>query len=110
MLNTVLNHILHVPSEESLSDFLLVGDSGKPLCFTVVYLESSFEDSGPVSVFFEFNIVDEFSPREDLASNYLLGPQEEYLIFVSFDALGKVNDLLDLEHRGLDFSDIKTLL
>jgi len=110
LLYALLYHVLHVPAQESLADFLLVGDSSKSLSFPVVNLESSLQDSGPVSVFFEFNIVDELSPREDLPSNYLLGSQKENLIFVPFYALGKVDDLLDLKHRGLNFSDIKTLL
>ena len=110
MLDTLLYHVLHVSAEESLSHFLLVWDSGESLSFPVVNLESSLQDSGPVSVFFEFDIVDELSPSEDLASNYLLGSQKEYLILVPFNALGKIDDLLDLKHRGLNFSDIKTLL
>lgn len=110
MLDTLLYHVLHVPAEESLTDFLLVGDSGESLGFPVVNLESSLQDSGPVSVFFEFDIVDELSPCEDLPSNYLLRSQKEYLILVPFDALCKVDNLLDLKHRGLYFSDIKALL
>ena len=110
MLHTLLYHVLHVPAQETLADLLFVRDSGESLGFTVVDLESSLQDSGPIGVFFEFNVVDEFSPREDLGSNYLLGPQKEYLILVPFHALGKVDDLLDLKHRGLNFSDIKTLL
>jgi hypothetical protein len=69
LLDALLDHVFHEAAKHPLSDILLIWHSRKTLDLSIVYLKSSLQDSGPISILLELDVVNELSPGVDLSSD-----------------------------------------